>query len=125
MTFPLGSLHSDAAGSGKAADRRAEPASHPRTIGRLHRVPKTPVVAPVEPLEQTMRFQAALLLAVGQVGDLQAARVVLVFGFALLVGGRLVAGLQGTFGQLQVILQLLVQLLQQQRLLIPVLTQCR
>ena len=62
MTFPLGSLHSDAAGSGKAADRRAEPASHPRTIGRLHRVPKTPVVAPVEPLEQTMRFQAALLL---------------------------------------------------------------
>ena len=30
--------------------------------GRLHRVPQAPVVTPVEPVEQTWRFQAALLL---------------------------------------------------------------
>ena len=62
MTFPLGSLHSDTAGSGKGTERRAEAAGAARTTGRLHRVPKAPVVAPVEPVEQTLRFQAALLL---------------------------------------------------------------
>ncbi len=62
MTFPLGSLHSDAAGGSKGADRRADSSSSARVTGRLHRVPQAPVVAPVEPIEQTLRFQAALLL---------------------------------------------------------------
>ncbi|MBP7132890.1 MAG: DNA translocase FtsK 4TM domain-containing protein [Aquabacterium sp.] len=63
MTFPLGSLHSDAAGAGKGADRRVEPAgSTARATGRLHRVPKAPAVASVAPVEQTLRYQATLLL---------------------------------------------------------------
>jgi S-DNA-T family DNA segregation ATPase FtsK/SpoIIIE len=62
MTFPLGSLRSDGAASGKAAERgRADPVAGVRVSGRLHRMPVAPVVEPTEPVENTFRFQAGLL----------------------------------------------------------------
>ncbi|MBI2732236.1 MAG: DNA translocase FtsK 4TM domain-containing protein [Aquabacterium sp.] len=63
MTFPLGSLRSEGAAPAKASDRsRAEPAAGVRVSGRLHRVPVAPVVEPSTPVENTLRFQAGLLL---------------------------------------------------------------
>ncbi|TAK88563.1 MAG: DNA translocase FtsK [Aquabacterium sp.] len=63
MTFPLGSLRSEGAAPGKGSDRgRADAAPGVRVSGRLHRVPAAPVVEPSEPLENTLRFQAGLLL---------------------------------------------------------------
>ena len=44
-------------------DRRIEPTGTARTApGRHHRVPRAPVVPQVEPVEQTLRFQATLLI---------------------------------------------------------------
>ncbi|KGM41238.1 cell division protein FtsK [Aquabacterium sp. NJ1] len=63
MTFPLGSLRSEGAAPAKGSDRsRAEPAAGVRVSGRLHRVPAAPVVEPSPPVENTLRFQAGLLL---------------------------------------------------------------
>jgi S-DNA-T family DNA segregation ATPase FtsK/SpoIIIE len=65
MTFPLGSLRSDGApplAQAKGGDRRADAAANLRVTGRLHRVPSAPPVEPTEPIENTLRFQAALLL---------------------------------------------------------------
>lgn len=63
MTFPLGSLRSEGAAPAKGSDRsRAEPAAGVRVSGRLHRVPAAPVVEPSTPVENTLRFQAGLLL---------------------------------------------------------------
>ncbi|MBI5926920.1 MAG: DNA translocase FtsK 4TM domain-containing protein [Aquabacterium sp.] len=63
MTFPLGSLRSEGAAPGKGSDRgRADSAPGVRVSGRLHRVPAAPVVEQAEPLENTLRFQAGLLL---------------------------------------------------------------
>ncbi|MBI3384342.1 MAG: DNA translocase FtsK 4TM domain-containing protein [Aquabacterium sp.] len=63
MTFPLGSLRSEGAAPAKGSDRnRAEPAAGVRVSGRLHRVPAAPLVEPAAPVENTLRFQAGLLL---------------------------------------------------------------
>jgi len=65
MTFPLGSLRSDGApplAQAKGGDRRTDAAANLRVTGRLHRVPTAPCVEPAEPIENTLRFQAALLL---------------------------------------------------------------
>jgi S-DNA-T family DNA segregation ATPase FtsK/SpoIIIE len=63
MTFPLGSLRSDGAVPSKGSDRGlVDPAAGVRVSGRLHRVPVAPVVDQPESLENTVRFQAGLLL---------------------------------------------------------------
>jgi S-DNA-T family DNA segregation ATPase FtsK/SpoIIIE len=71
MTFPLGSLQSEGAAAPKGKARRgaeaaaavaSSAASSLRVTGRFHRVPAVPSVEPMAPLENTFRFQAALLL---------------------------------------------------------------
>ncbi len=62
MTFPLGSLRSEGAAPIKGGDRRSDPAATGvRVSGRLHRVPATPHVEPVAPIENTVRFQVGLM----------------------------------------------------------------
>jgi S-DNA-T family DNA segregation ATPase FtsK/SpoIIIE len=63
MTFPLGSLRSDGAAPTKGSERRADNAGGARVNARLHRVLATPVAEPTEPIENTFRFQAGLLLS--------------------------------------------------------------
>ncbi|MNG21964.1 hypothetical protein D3C84_1063980 [compost metagenome] len=67
-------------------------------------------------LQRLADFLHPACLPGGQVGGLQAAGVVLVFGLALFVGGRLVGGLRGADGHGQIGLQVLAHLLLQKGL---------
>jgi len=62
MTFPLGSLRSEASADAKS-DRRADAAASLRVTGRLHRTPVPLAPEPLgPPVENTFRFQAGLLI---------------------------------------------------------------
>ena len=62
MTFPLGSLRSDGAAPSKGGERRIDATASVRVTGRLHRQPPAQTIEPAEPVENTARFQAGLLV---------------------------------------------------------------